>query len=115
MTLVSVNKHEKKSYIWDMNQNVFIHQKDDKKVCDFEKHYELLIIELDIVSMKKTVLIQKKDNPVIKTPHTDQIAASRGEDDVTVQANFEKNHSLSVDFRRQKFKSCLAGLGEQQF
>jgi cytochrome c peroxidase len=22
---------------------------------------------------------------------------------------------LSVDFRRQKFKSCLAGLGEQQF
>jgi hypothetical protein len=66
-----------------MNQNVLIQQKDGKKICNIDEHYGLLIIEF---------------NPVIKTSHTGQIVTSGGEDDVSVQANFEKNDSMSVDF-----------------
>ncbi len=100
MTLVSVNKLKKESYIWDMNQNVLIQQKDDKKICNIEEHYELLIIEFNSMSIKKTnvVFIQKEDDSVIKTSHTDQIVTSRNEDDVSMQTNFEKYDLVSVNF-----------------
>jgi hypothetical protein len=97
MTLVSVNKLKKEGYIWDMNQNVLIHQK-GKKVCNIEEHYGLPIIEFNPVPIKKTdvVPIQKEDDPAIKTSHTGQIVASGGGDEVPVQANFEKDDSVTV-------------------
>jgi hypothetical protein len=105
MTLVSVNKLKKEGYIWDMNQNVLIQQKDDKKVCDIEEHYGLLIIEFNPVSIKEMVVkqgqdgpIQKDDTSVIKTPHIGQIVASGGEDEVPVQANCEKDDSVQANF-----------------
>jgi hypothetical protein len=99
MTLVSVNKLKKEGYIWDMNQNVLIHQK-GKKVCNIDEHYGLPIIEFNPVSIKKTdvVLIQKEDDPAIKTPHTGQIVASGGGDEVPVQANCEKDDSVQANF-----------------
>jgi hypothetical protein len=96
-----------------MNQNVLIQQKDGKKVCNIEEHYELLIIEFNLVLIKKMVVkqeddgpIQKEDDPVIKTPHIDQIVTSGDEDEVSVQANCEKKddsvqanfEAVSVDF-----------------
>jgi hypothetical protein len=83
-----------------MNQNVLIQQKDDKKICNIEEHYELLIIEFNSMSIKKTnvVFIQKEDDSVIKTSHTDQIVTSRNEDDVSMQTNFEKYDLVSVNF-----------------
>jgi hypothetical protein len=108
MTLVSVNKLKKEGYIWDMNQNVLIQQKDGKKVCNIEEHYGLPTIEFNPVPIKKTdvVLIQKEDDPATKTPHTDQIVASGGGDEVPVQANCEKDdpvqanfEAMSVDFK----------------
>jgi hypothetical protein len=106
MTLVSVNKLKKEGYIWDMNQNVLIQQKDDKKICNIDEHYGLPTIEFNPVPIKEMVAkqeddgpikqeddgpIQKKDNPVTKTPHTGQIVASGGGDEVPVQANGEKD------------------------
>jgi hypothetical protein len=39
-----------------MNQNVLIQKTNDKKICDIEKHYELLIIEFSsMLSIDKTV------------------------------------------------------------
>jgi hypothetical protein len=106
MTLVSVNKLKKEGYIWDMNQNVLIQQKDGKKVCNIEEHYGLPTIEFNLVPIKKMVAIkqeddgpiQKDDNPVTKTSHTGQIVASGGGDEVPVQAKFEKDDSVPVDF-----------------
>jgi hypothetical protein len=83
MTLVSVNKLKKEGYIWDMNQNVLIQQKDGKKVCNIDEHYGLPTIEF---------------NPVTKTPHTGKIVASGGGDEMPVQANCEKDDSVQANF-----------------
>jgi hypothetical protein len=87
-----------------MNQNVLIQQKNGKKVCNIDEHYELLIIEFNFVFIKKMIikqedddLIQKEHDSIIKTSHTDQIVVSRSEDEMPVQANFEKN-AVSVNF-----------------
>ncbi len=98
MTLVSVNKLKKENYIWDMNQNVLIQQKDDKRICNIEKHYELLIIEFNLVSIKKTILIQKEDDSIIKTSHTVKIVISGNEDEMSMQANCEKDDSMQANF-----------------
>jgi hypothetical protein len=70
-----------------MNQNVFIQQKDDKKICNIDEHYELLIIEFNLVS--------KDDDSVT---HTDLIVISRNEDEMSLQANCEKNDSVQANF-----------------
>jgi hypothetical protein len=95
-----------------MNQNVLIHKK-NKKVCNIEDHYELLIIEFnpvpikemiakqeddDLIKQKDDGLIQKEDNPIIKTLHTDQIVTSKNEDDVLIQANCEKDDLVQATF-----------------
>jgi hypothetical protein len=103
MTLVSVNKLKKEGYIWDMNQNVLIQQKDGKKVCNIDEHYGLPTIEFNPVPTQKTfkqedVAQQKEDDPAAKTPHIGQIVASGGEDDVPVQANCEKDDSVQANF-----------------
>jgi hypothetical protein len=104
MTLVSVNKLKKEGYIWDMNQNVLIQQKDDKKVCNIDEHYGLPIIEFNPVSIKKTnvVPIQKEDDPAIKTSHNDQIVTSGGEDEMSVQANGEKDDPVQANLKNDE-------------
>jgi hypothetical protein len=87
-----------------MNQNVLVQQKDGKKICNIDEHYELFIIEFNLVFIKKMIVIKQedddliqRDDPVIKTSHTDSIVTSRNEDEVSVQANFEKD-AMSVNF-----------------
>jgi hypothetical protein len=46
---------------------------------------------------QENVAQQKNNNPAIKTPHTGQIVASGGGDEVPVQANCEKD-AVPVDF-----------------
>jgi hypothetical protein len=73
MTLVSVNKLKKQGYIWDMNQNVLIHQK-GKKVCEIEEHYGLPTIEFNPVTTKE-MTIKKEDDGLIKQgrrPHQER-------------------------------------------
>jgi hypothetical protein len=105
MTLVSVNKLKKESYIWDMNQNVLIQQKDGKKVCNIDEHYGLPTIEFNPVSIKKTVPIQKEDDPAT---HTDQIVASGGGDEVPMQANCEKDDSVQANFEAVDFEDKIS-------
>ncbi len=122
MTMMSVNKLKKQGFIWDMNQNVLIQKTNDKKVCDIEKHYELLTIEfnpvppinkktivkqedvvpiinqkeknVNSIAVKEDVVLinQKEKNSVMKTPHNGSFAASGGEDDVPVPVNFDKKN-----------------------
>jgi hypothetical protein len=98
-----------------MNQNVFIQQKDDKKICDLEEHYELLIIEFNSMSIKKMIakqndddfikhendcLIQTNENSIIKTSHTDQIVISKSEDEMSLQTNCEKDDLIKANFEK---------------
>jgi hypothetical protein len=95
MTLVSVNKLKKEGYIWDMNQNALIQQKDGKKVCNIEEHYGLPTIEFNLVSTKKMV-VKQEDDGLIK--QEGQIVASGGGDEMPVQANCEKDDSVQANF-----------------
>jgi hypothetical protein len=95
MTLVSVNKLKKEGYIWDMNQNVLIQQKDGKKVCNIEEHYGLPTIEFNPVPIKEMVIKQEDDSPI---KQEGQIVASGGGDDMPLQANCEKDDSVQANF-----------------
>ncbi len=50
MTLVSLNKLKKEGYVWDMQEDVLIHQS-DQKVCNIEEHYGLATIEYNPVEI----------------------------------------------------------------
>ncbi len=104
-----------------MNQNVLIQKTNDKKICDIEKHYELLTIEFNLVSSinKKTIVkqedviliinqkenvnsiaikedvvsINQKENSITKTSHNDSFAISRSEDNVPISVYFDKKNS----------------------
>jgi hypothetical protein len=101
-----------------MNQNVLIQQKDGKKICNIEEHYGLPTIEFNPMPIKEMVAKQEDDGPIKQedddpiqkeddpatTSHTDQIVASGSEDDVPVQANFEKNDSVQANFEAVDFE-----------
>jgi hypothetical protein len=63
MTLVSLNKLKKKDYVWNMKEDVLIHQKSDQKVCNIEEHYDLATIEFNPVdvAVEKTSFLAKED------------------------------------------------------
>jgi hypothetical protein len=51
MTLVSLNKLKKEGYVWNMQEDVLIHQTSSQKVCNIEEHYELATIEYNPVKI----------------------------------------------------------------
>jgi hypothetical protein len=61
MTLVSLNKLKKEGYVWDMQEDVLIHQTSDQKVCNIEEHYDLATIEYN--PMKITNVAVEKITP----------------------------------------------------
>jgi hypothetical protein len=77
MTLVSLNKLKKKGYVWDMQEDVLIHQTSGQKVCNIEEHYGLATIEFNPVeitdvavekippSLAKEDASELKENPPI--------------------------------------------------
>ncbi len=92
MTLILVNKLKKRGNIWDMNQNILIHRH-GKKVCDIEKHYELLTIEFNSVP---PIMNQKEKDLAMKTSQTSlfvtlDVTSGSGED-VPVPIDFDKKN-----------------------
>jgi hypothetical protein len=69
MTLVSLNKLKKEGYVWNMQEDVLIHQTSDQKVCNIEKHYGLATIEFN--SVKMSVAVEKIISSLTKEDASD--------------------------------------------
>jgi hypothetical protein len=66
MTLVSLNKLKKEGYVWDMQEDVLIHQTSGQEVCNIEEHYGLATIEFNPVEI--THVADEKNAPLMAKP-----------------------------------------------
>jgi hypothetical protein len=63
MTFVSFTKLIKEEYNRDMHTKTLVHVATDTKICDIEKHFEIMIFEFNLINesttiVKKTTLIE---------------------------------------------------------
>ncbi len=114
MTLVSFIKLIKEKYDRDMYTKTLVHVATEKKICDIEKYFEIMILEFNLINESTTIV--KMTTPKINEMLNDQTPKEKEmkktpQQSVSIPINYEKSgtkpHTMKLNQSDERQRNPL--------